>query len=72
MTRHGGWGWWSGPAGVLALALAALLLTGSAPQKRSCYDCHKEAEARYKKAFVHDPVAKADCESCHKMLDTVP
>ncbi|TPW11174.1 MAG: hypothetical protein FD129_1731, partial [bacterium] len=66
MRRNGVPGWLRFPIVLLAAALVVIPLTGSAPQKRSCYDCHKEAEAAYKKPFVHDPVARADCESCHK------
>jgi len=35
-------------------------------QSRHCYECHGDKEAEYNQSVVHDPVAKKDCESCHK------
>jgi len=33
---------------------------------RPCYDCHKDAKKEFaSRKYVHAPVAKADCESCH-------
>ena len=33
---------------------------------RPCYDCHKEVKKQFaSKKFVHPPVAKTQCESCH-------
>ena len=51
------------------LALAFLLTVGPRPglaARKTCLDCHKEAKAYASQKFVHAPLAKQDCEACHK------
>jgi predicted CXXCH cytochrome family protein len=34
---------------------------------KTCYDCHKKAQTEFSaRKFIHDPVKKVECESCHK------
>src|SRR5208283_4074237 len=32
---------------------------------KQCYDCHADLKQKYTKKYIHDPVKKNDCESCH-------
>ena len=49
-----------------ALGLGTVADAGAQPARRGCYDCHTAAKTAYKKALVHDPVVREDCEACHK------
>lgn len=64
MTRRSPTAW------IVSAAFAALFFLcphgqGALAAEKTCYDCHEEAQARFKKKFQHQPVAKEDCESCH-------
>ena len=49
----------------------AVVLPGAADgarrrARRPCYDCHAAAKEAFARKYVHAPVAKEDCEVCHK------
>ncbi|HBO69140.1 MAG TPA: hypothetical protein DD658_02940, partial [Deltaproteobacteria bacterium] len=54
---------------LLAFALLIIFAIGAGDilaAKKGCYDCHPKAKAAHQRKFVHAPVAKEDCEACHK------
>ncbi|PWB75577.1 hypothetical protein C3F09_02090 [candidate division GN15 bacterium] len=52
-------------AAIAAFWLAALPCSTQAA--KSCFDCHKKAQAEFSsRKIIHDPVKKLQCESCHK------
>jgi len=53
---------------LLACVLAGALLwpVPGAHAAKTCYDCHQQQKKDYgARKFVHDPVGKEQCESCH-------
>lgn len=50
----------------IAIALACIF-TAPVQAAKTCYDCHKEAKAKFSsRKNVHAPVQGTNCESCHK------
>ncbi|NIS63514.1 MAG: hypothetical protein GTO13_23355, partial [Proteobacteria bacterium] len=60
--------------GIIAIGSIALYGSSCGPPPRrkgfvrkTCLDCHKEKKQEYSsRKYVHSPVAKEDCESCHR------
>ena len=51
---------------LVAVALVSLGATDAMGAKKTCIDCHPDAQAFASRKFVHDPIVKADCEVCHR------
>jgi predicted CXXCH cytochrome family protein len=57
---------------VLGLPIAGIAFSAAAVKKtsgpaRSCYDCHAASRTEFKKKkFIHAPLLKDDCASCHR------
>lgn len=55
---------------ILLLLCFAYTCTTTEPRKKGfvakpCLDCHTKTLPEYQKKYIHEPMAKKDCEACH-------